>query len=94
MFSCCVFVRKIDRFRNARYDFVEAAVSPASKKRNTVKVSRKDRGTHEPIEDMPCTLGFLVKVHRVKFFVCMVPFAGWAWLSWTDVFGSTTFRIG
>lgn len=74
MFSnSCILARNPDRFRNARYDFVEPAASPASKKKNAGKVSRKDRGTHEPIEDMPSTLELLMKVRRVSFFVVCRP---------------------
>lgn len=58
-----------DRFRNARYDFVEQPESPKSGEKVKVvggpaggKATRGDRGTHEPIQEMPSTLGLLLQV--------------------------------
>ncbi|CAM9404457.1 unnamed protein product [Ectocarpus fasciculatus] len=58
------------RFRTARYDFVEPSespTSPPSKKSKSVTSptpSVVDKGSHEPIQNMPSTLTLLVKIYR------------------------------
>lgn len=52
---------KQNRFRTARYDFIERSGSPKAGGGD----SGSDKGTHEPIQDMPSTLTLLVKVRCV-----------------------------
>jgi len=57
----------IYRFRTARYDFVERAESPraaSSVQSASGGDKREDKGTHEPIENMPSSLALLVKIYR------------------------------
>lgn len=63
------------RFRTARYDFIERPESPkasvAEKNIGGGGDKGDEKGTHEPIQDMPSSLTLLVKVSRSPVCVCL-----------------------
>lgn len=64
-----------NRFRTARYDFIERPESPKSPSAKKAGGGDKggNEGSHEPIQDMPSTLTLLVKVR------CRVVCSVWAY---------------